>query len=180
MYKCTERVLKGDVRAEFTQQANLVGSCTVANFTTVMAIMTSCIFPTYISCNQRQYMQRYLRKLPNMKIRIFTTRLIQLNTYLPRFPPDCPGQLFLSLPDDDIKEILHHTMQNLWAKEMVGRGYSYLDGLDSPIQFMVRFFEVRIENLEKSIPASVLSRKKKNKEERFQEKESLHLRRSKG
>ena len=44
MYKCMERVLKGDAKAEFLQQANLVGSCTVANFTTVMATMTVHIF----------------------------------------------------------------------------------------------------------------------------------------
>ena len=47
MYKCMERVLKGDAKAEFLQQANLVGSCTVANFTTVMATMTVHAFPTY-------------------------------------------------------------------------------------------------------------------------------------
>ena len=40
MYKCMERVLKGDAKAEFLQKANLVGSRTVANFTTVMATMT--------------------------------------------------------------------------------------------------------------------------------------------
>ena len=45
MYKCTERVLKGGAKAEFTQQANLVASCTVGNFTTVMATMTVHIFP---------------------------------------------------------------------------------------------------------------------------------------
>ena len=40
MYKCMERVLKGDTKAEFLQQANLVGSHTVANFTMVIAAMT--------------------------------------------------------------------------------------------------------------------------------------------
>ena len=38
MYECMDMVLKGDVRAEFLQKDNLVGSCMVANFTTVMAI----------------------------------------------------------------------------------------------------------------------------------------------
>ena len=37
MYQCMERVLKGGVKAEFTQQANLVGSRTAGNCTTVMA-----------------------------------------------------------------------------------------------------------------------------------------------
>ena len=51
MYKCMERVLKGDTKAEFLQQANLVGSHTVANFTTVMVTMTVHIFTTYAYCD---------------------------------------------------------------------------------------------------------------------------------
>ena len=46
MYDCMERVLKDDAKAEFLQQANLVGSRTVTNFTTVMATMTVHVFPT--------------------------------------------------------------------------------------------------------------------------------------
>ena len=93
-----------------------------------------------------------------MKVRSFTTRLIQLNTYLPYFPPDRPGQQVTSLPDDDIKEILYHAMPNTWKKKMIEQGYNYLDG---PIHSMEVFFETRIENLEKSISPSVPSRKRK-------------------
>ena len=52
-----------------------------------------------------------------MKVRSFTTRLIQQNTYLPYFPPDRPGQLVASLPEDNIKEILYHAMPNTWKKK---------------------------------------------------------------
>ena len=158
LYKCMERVLKGDAKAEFLQKANLVGSRTVANFTTVMATMTVHVFPTYTYCDQRRYMQRYLRKPPDMKVESYTTRLIQLNMVLPKFPTGCPGQLVTSLPGDDIKEILYHTMPNMWKKKMVERGYNYLD---DPIHSMAVFFETRIENLEKSIPPSDPSRNKK-------------------
>ena len=47
IYECMERVLKDDAKAEFLQQANLVGSCAVANFTTVIETMTIHVFPTY-------------------------------------------------------------------------------------------------------------------------------------
>ena len=50
----------------------------------------------------------YLRKSPNMKLWLLKISLIQLNTYLPYFWPDCPGQLVISLPDDDIKAISHY------------------------------------------------------------------------
>ena len=87
-----------------------------------------------------------------MKVRSLTTRLIQLNTYLPYFPPDHRGLLVISLPDDDIKKILYHTMQSTRKKKMIEEGYSYLDG---PIHSIAKFFKTRIKNLEKSIPPSV-------------------------
>ena len=48
--------LKGDFKAEFLQQANLIGIRTVANFITEMATMTVHIFFTYAYCDPRQYM----------------------------------------------------------------------------------------------------------------------------
>ena len=46
-------------------------------------------------------------------------------------------------------------MPNKWGKKIVEQGYNYLDG---PIHSVAEFFETRIENLEKSIPPSVISR----------------------
>ena len=54
MYKCIERVLKGDAKAEFLQQANLVGSYTVANFITVTATINVHVFPSNAYCDQRK------------------------------------------------------------------------------------------------------------------------------
>ena len=47
MYELMERLLTGDAKDEFRQQANLAGTHTVANFTTVMNQMSVHIFPTY-------------------------------------------------------------------------------------------------------------------------------------
>ena len=83
--------------------------------------------------------------------------------YLPYFSPDCPGRLVTSLPDDDIKEILCHAMLNMWKKKMVEQRYNYLD---VPIHSKLEFFEIWIENVEKSIPPSVnLRNRKKNKKD---------------
>ena len=147
MYKCMERLQTVDTKAKFRQQANLAGTHTVANFTSVVDIMTAHIFPTYTNHDQRQYMQRYLRKPPEMKVRTFTTRLLQLNAYLANFPPDWAGQTVNPIPADNVKEILYHTMPNTWKKKMVEQGYNYLD---SSIQQMTEFFETRVENQEKS------------------------------
>ena len=49
-------------------------------------------------------------------------------------------------------------MSNTWIKKMVEQGYNYLD---DPIYSMSEFFKTKIENLEKTIPPSVLSRNRK-------------------
>ena len=82
--------------------------------------MTAHIFPTYEYCNQRQYMQRYLRKPPEMKVRTLTTRLLQLNTYLAYFPPEHVDQKVNPLPEDNAKEILYHTIPNTSKKKKGG------------------------------------------------------------
>ena len=91
MYECMERVLKGDAKAKFSQQAKSVGSCTVGNFTKVMATMIVYIFSLLAYQDQKRYMYRHLRKSKTMKVYTFVTRLIQLNNYFPYFPPDCIG-----------------------------------------------------------------------------------------
>ena len=121
MYKCMKRVPKGDAKDLYLHQDNLVGSCTVANFTTVMSTMTVQVFPTYAYCDQRRYMQRYLRKPLDAIVRIFTTRVTQLNKYLPYFPSERPGRLVTSHPDDDIKEIIFHVMPNMLKRKQQNR-----------------------------------------------------------
>ena len=113
IYKCMERVQKDGSKAEFTQQANFIGICNVGNFTTVMATITVHYFPVLAYQDQKRSMYRYLRKPKTMKVRTFTTRLIQLNNYLPYFPPDCARQMVTALPDDEVREILYHTKPNL-------------------------------------------------------------------
>ena len=54
MYECIERGLKGQINIEFTQQANLVGSCTIGNFTIVTATMTVHIFPALAYHDQKR------------------------------------------------------------------------------------------------------------------------------
>ena len=57
--------LESEAKAEFLQKTNFIGSFTVPNFIFIMATMTVHIFSNYAYCDQRWYMQRYLRKSPN-------------------------------------------------------------------------------------------------------------------
>ena len=121
------------------------------------------IFPVLVFKDQKWYMYRYLRKPKTMKVRTFTTRLIQLNNYLPYLLPDYIGQLITALPDDEVKEMLYHTMLNSWRKKMTKQGNNHLE---KSIQEMSGFFKTRVENLETlALPPALrsLSRKKKKK-----------------
>ena len=102
-----------------------------------------------------------------MKVRTFTSRLIQLNTYLPHFPPDLLGQLVALLPDDDIKKILYHAIPKPWKKKIVEQRYNYLDG---PIHSMAEFYETRIEKFRKIDPTKCSLKKQECIQERVQEK----------
>ena len=48
-----ESVVKGDAKVTYTQQTNLVGCCSVGNFTTVIAKMSLHIFPTLAYQDQK-------------------------------------------------------------------------------------------------------------------------------
>ena len=80
-----------------------------------------------------------------MKVCTFTTRLLQLNTYLAYFPPDCSGQPVTPLSEDKAKEIIYYVMPNSCKKKMMEHGYNYLD---CSIQDISEFFETRYKNLE--------------------------------
>ena len=89
MYKFMEIVLNSDAKAEFTQQDNLVGSCTVGNFIMVMATMTVRIFPVMACQDLKRFIHWYLQRTKKMKVSTFTIRLIQLNNYIPLSARSC-------------------------------------------------------------------------------------------
>ena len=145
MYKYKDQILKGDAKAKFTQQANLVGSCTVGDFTMVLATMTDQIFFALAYQDQKWYMYRYLRNHKTMKVSTFTIKLIQPINYFPYFLPDYVGQMVIALSDDKIKKILYPVMPDLWRKKMIKQQYSYQE---RSIQEMLGFFERHVQNLE--------------------------------
>ena len=147
MYQLVQRVLQGDAKAEFDKQARNAGNQTAANFESVMTAMTVHVFPRYAYRDQKRYLQRYLQKPTDMKVRTFSTRLSELNSYLPSFPPDSMGQNVVALSDDELKDVLYVAMPDSYQRKMTEQGYNYLDPAVS-LHTMTDFFEARCENLE--------------------------------
>ena len=159
MYAFMERVLKGDAKAEFIVKANAEGTKTVEHFEVVMNKMTTHVFPTFAYRDQKRYLTRYMRKPPGMKVKAFTTRLVQLNEYLTYFPPDTAEQVVTKLSFDDLKEILYHAMPNSWKKKMTEQGFNYIA---YPINEICDFFQTRCENLETQVETGSEKKKKKS------------------
>ena len=136
--------------------------------------MTAHLFPIYTYHDQIWCMQRYLKKPPDMKVRSFTTRPIQLNTYLSYFPPDRPGQLVTYLPDDDIQKILYHAMPNIWGKEKGRTGIQLLRWFYLFYGKILRDKDWRFRIIN-STKWSL--KKQQEKKERSQEKESSNFQR---
>ena len=159
-----ERVLKGDAKVYCTQQADLVGSCMVGNFTTVMATMTVHIFSVLSYQDQKRYMYRYLRKPKTTKVRTFITWLVQLNNSLPYFSLDSVGQIVTA------REILYNAMPNLLKKKMTKQRYNYVD---MSFQEMSGFIETRVESLETPAPPPAIRRRPRKKNRKFPSNKKL-------
>ena len=166
MYQLVLRVLQGDAKAEFEKQARDAGNETAANFRIVMTAMTVHVFPRFAYRDQKRYLQRYLAKPSDMKVRTFSTRLSELNSYLPSFPPDSMGQNVIALSDDELKDVLYVAMPDSYQRKMTEQGYNYLDP-DYSLQTMTDFFEARCENLEPKKKPKKEKKAKKSKSVQF-------------
>ena len=78
LHKYMESVLKGDAKAKFTQQANLVGRRTVANFNIEMVTMTAHIFPVLAYQDQRRCMFKETKNNENKHFYLETNAAEQL------------------------------------------------------------------------------------------------------
>ena len=88
-YELTERLLTGDALAMFKLKTLEQGDCTVEHFNMVIAQLTAQIFPAHAYCEQKHYMRsRFLKKPRSYSVRDFSSRVQEINKYLPLFPSE--------------------------------------------------------------------------------------------
>ena len=90
----------------------------------VIAQLTAHIFPPHPYREQKCYMHRFLKKPRSYSIREFSSRVQEINQYLPLFPSETeePARC---LPEDELKEVLFHAMPSTWCQEMTKHGFNY-------------------------------------------------------
>ena len=98
--------------------------------------------------DQKTYMRRYMVKPRSLSIRPYVARVRELNAYLEHFPTGNVNVEATSLGEDEIKDILFHSIPKSWQQHMVKQGYSYQE--ESVTDF-ISFCE-RLEAIETPIP----------------------------
>ena len=98
--------------------------------------LTSHIFPQCALRMQKRYMQHYMRKPCDMKLRVYRNRVVELNNYLERFPT--AFSVTQEIDDDDIVDILEFGTPNKWQSEMIQLGF---DSAVTNSQELVEFCE---------------------------------------
>jgi hypothetical protein len=102
-------------------------------------------------------MRRFLRKPLGTPIRDFIARLVEMNNYLPQFPPQQLGvAVGVILDNEALKEVGEFSIPASWQKGMVQHGF---DPADHTLNELIEFCE-RFEYTEDNDPASVWQKPK--------------------
>jgi hypothetical protein len=114
-YALAHCLLQGDALSAFVTAPARIGGETMVNFQTVLNELTTHVFPQRALQQQKRYMRRWMRKPKTMQIRDFVTRVVELNDYLPKFPPFGADQ---KLQDDELMDILEYAVPLTWQRTM--------------------------------------------------------------
>lgn len=109
-------VLRGDALATFNHDLVQAGDDTDPSVEAVLRQLTTHVFPHNALRDQERYMRRRVRKPMDMTVREFRSRLIELNDYLARFPPNFSENQ--KMTDAVIAEIIEFGVPNSWRGEM--------------------------------------------------------------
>lgn len=168
------RLLTGAALTTFENKARGLNE-TVANFTAALDAVAKDIFPARAVLVQKRFLRRFARKPQSMKMREYVARIVEINEYLPQFPPVRPGEDVETLPDDEIADLLEFGCPNSWQKHMLMQNF---DPLLHSVNELVEFCE-RMEQVEavdtgsrSSKPAAKNESKKKSAKRKRDSKET--------
>ena len=100
--------------ADFQNAARTEGSKTTQNYKAVIKSVTTHIIPKKALQKQKCYMQRFLKKQPNMKIKDFVEWVITINDLLTCFPDAIPTVPAANMSDNKILNFLESAMPIIW------------------------------------------------------------------
>jgi hypothetical protein len=93
------------------------------SFKLVLKEVSKAVFPLNAYALQKQAMRRFMRKPKDMKIRSYVERMLEINKYLEYFPVRTGEPDAVSMPSDDIMDILKFGIPNTWQNRMIELGF---------------------------------------------------------
>ena len=130
-----QQVLKGDALAAFNNKSEELGVMSIPNFHKCIRHLKEHIFPTQALSYQKRYMRNAFKLPPNWSIKRYVARIVEINNYLPDFPPFEASQ---KLPDDEILEIVKYGVPIKWQHALLQQEAS---GRERDLSEVVKFFE---------------------------------------
>ena len=139
----TKHLLKGDALATFNTV--IAGKPqTVDGHKAAMQELMKHVFPARASQTQKRWMHRHMRKPASVTTREHVARVVEINSYLAKFPETADGMAPTVLGDNELKDILDHGNPGSWQKQMILQGF---DPLKHSMKEFMDFYE-RIERTE--------------------------------
>ena len=125
--------------ATFNASAAIAGAETIPNFHQAIGALTRHVFPCRAYATQKQHMRHFLRKIVGTPIRDFIACLVEMNNYLPQFPPQqLDGPVGVILDNEELKEVGEFSIPASWQKSMVQHGF---DPADHSLNELIEFCE---------------------------------------
>ena len=113
-YELAEKILIGEMLTAFKTQTDARGDRNQNNFKLVIKDLASYVFKSTDYRDQKTYMRRYMVKPRSLSIRPYVARVRELNSYLEHFPTGNVNVEATSLGEDEIKDILFHSISKSW------------------------------------------------------------------
>ena len=149
-------VLKGEALRIFESGVTINGTSDMNAFDKCLQNVTTHLFPPRALVRQKRYLRWYARKPRGTSIRDYIVRLRDLNEQLKHFPPFNP-EAQQKLPDDELIEIVEHSIPRTWQREMTVQGF---DPIEHSLQELSEFCE-RQETAEEMNPQSAVNAQKR-------------------
>ena len=98
------------------------GNENIENFKSCMNAVRESIFPRH-ACIMQKKLMKNMRKPKGVTIQQFADRIMELNSYLTRFPPISSTRLADEIKPEDLVEILDNAIPSTWKQQMRLMGY---------------------------------------------------------
>ena len=149
-FAVARRLLEGDALSTL-ENATTAENFTETNpsFNDAMNLVARMVFPPRAVVLEKRYLRRFLRKPLSMKSREFASRVVEINNFIAKFPPDATAEAGATttptkLDDDELVDLMEFGCPKRWQREMVVQGF---DPTTSSIKDFVAFCE-RMERVE--------------------------------